>query len=218
MDKKNIKNLTERIAKFFKKDKGITIPPGGCIGLEFITSWRNDIDEVTIMTNDGPITLDGKNELFIRVSADNANTIKLKVIPDFKKRILTFIEILDPNEKVKDKKAIAFGGMQLVNEKKISPVQQLEYIDKDLEKLGKSVKRFKIYRNLIFITGGMAIVANLYSFLTLPNTDIFKYVYLIFVFIMAYIIYYYWKSYKKISKEYKEFQVREKIFGIVKER
>ncbi len=104
MDKKNIKNLTDRITKFFKKDKGIIIPAGGSIGLEFITSWRNDINEVTIMTDNGPIVLDGKNELYINVSADDANTIKLQVIPDFKNRVLNFVEVLDPNDKVEDDK------------------------------------------------------------------------------------------------------------------
>ncbi len=48
-----------------EENKGITLAPGQSIEIGFATSWRRDKDEVIIMTGDGPIVLDGKNELFI---------------------------------------------------------------------------------------------------------------------------------------------------------
>lgn len=222
MDIKIIKNITERIVRCFKKDKGIIIPPGGSIGLEIVTAWRKDKSEVAIMTDKGPVILDGKNELFIRVAADNIDTIKLQVVPDFKNRVLTFIEVLDPNVKSsgKENKArIAFSGMKLIKETNISLIQHLELLDKDMEKLDKSLKRYKNMRNIVIVANATAFFVNLYGFVTKTETDIWRLANLFFVFVAIFIIYFYWNSYKKLSREYKKYQgLREEIFSTVKER
>ena len=104
-----------------KEKKGITLAPGESMEIGFAASWRRDKDEVAIMTDSGPIVLDGKNELFIEVTADNINPIRLQVVPDFNNKTINLVEVIDPSTKKKfsdkDGPKLIFAGRTITKER-----------------------------------------------------------------------------------------------------
>ena len=135
-----------------KEKKGIKLAPGESMEIGFATSWRRDKDEVIIMTDSGPIVLDGKNELFIEVTANNIDPIRLQVVPDFKNKTINFVEVIDPNTKKKfpdrDSPRLTFAGSTIIKEKDMTISDYLKNWDKNMEEFEKLVKRSKLIRNI----------------------------------------------------------------------
>jgi hypothetical protein len=204
-----------------KENKGIKLAPGESMEIGFAASWRRDRDEVLIMTDDGPIVLDGKNELFIEISADNIDPIKVQVVPDFKKKTINLVEIIDPNAEKKfpdkDGPSLAFAGSTIIKERCMTISDYLKNWDQNMERSEKVVKRSKIIRNIFIPVNVILFFWNLYLFMT--NSDMFRYVNLILAILCIYMIYYIWNSHKKLYRYYLEYKdLREKSFGVVKER
>ncbi len=202
----------------FKKKKGIKLPPGKILEIGFTTSWDYKKREVVIMTDNGPITLNEKSEFIINVSADNVDPVKIKVIPDFDKRILNFIEIIDPNIKTTtDKKK---GKLILTSTNRPDPtinIDEFQKFDEDIKKIGLNVqkleKRKKLYTILLALLGFF----NFYLFII--TNSVSRYVSLIATMVSVYSIYNLWKKSKEINKDYEELkEIRGTFVEIVKEK
>lgn len=204
-----------------KEKKGIKLAPGESMEIGFSTSWRKDKDEVMIMTDAGPVVLDGKNELFIEVGGDNIDPIKVQVIPDFKKRTINLVEVIDPNAEKKfsdkDGPRLKFAGSTVIKERDMTISDYLNNWDRQMEQLEKVIKRSKIIRNIVIPINIIAFFLNLYLFIT--KSDTFRYVNLAVAILCVYMVYYAWSSHKKVYKDYLEYKdLREKAFGLVKEK
>jgi len=204
-----------------KEKKGIKLAPGESMEIGFAASWRRDKDEVVIMTDAGPIVLDGKNELFIEVGGDNIDPIKVQVVPDFKKRTINLVEVIDPNaeNKFPDKEGprFRFAGSTIIKERSMTISDYLNNWDRQMEQFEKVIKRSKIIRNIIIPINIIACIVNFYLFIT--KSDLFRYINLALAILCVYMVYYVWNSHKKIYKEYLEYkELIEKSFGLVKEK
>lgn len=202
-----------------KKKKGITPSPGRSIEIEFTTTWRHG--EVVIMTDKGrPITLNEKSEFFIELSADNINPIKIQIIPDFKNRVLNCIEIIDPNVQLTDenKGSIKFVGINISKKKPISLGEYLKKWDENLEEFGKNIKIYKKRKYIYTILLIVLIFLNTYLFIN-ESRQYLRYFNIFTIIISICTLYYLWKTNRELLKEYEEYkELREKSFGIVKEK
>jgi hypothetical protein len=184
----------------------------GTIGLEILTSWRNDKDEVIIFTKDRSIKLDENSELYLNIEINSAQ-IKLKIIPDFQKKELGFIEVLDPN--TVGIKTIKFDKM-IFQERKISIFEQLRWLDKDLEDLDNKLKKLKRIRNVSIIICIISTLINIFIFLMSKN--VYRYINLIFAifgFLAGFYVIY---KYNKAYKFYIDIRnSKSELFSIVKE-
>lgn len=207
-----------------KKRKETTLPPGKSIEIGFTTAWRNDKDEVEIITDDGKIVLDGKNELILEISASNADPVRVKIIPDFNKRVLNFIEVIDVNAKQitdENKAKIAFVGMSIPKYDTVPdtvPIDQyLKIWDENIEKFGKQIKDRRRSTTMIVILNTTLTLFNLYMFIT-GNWPA-RYLNLIAVIISGSLTYYLWSRYRKLCKEYGEYKnLRSQAFEVAKDR
>lgn len=203
-----------------KKKKGIRLTPGESMEINFLTSWRRDKEEVFIITEKGQIILDKNSELFIEVTADNIDPVKMQVIPDFKKRVLNLVEIIDPNEKKKFKNQtgpkLSFSGSML-KERSINFDDYLKQQDNNIKTLEKMVNRSKWIRNIFIPLNILLFFWNFYLFLTNGNNS--RYINLGVIIFIVCIIYYIYNSHKKLYEDYKKYkETREQIFGLVKEK
>lgn len=204
-----------------KERKGIKLVPGESMEIGFSTLWREDKDEVVIMTDSEQIVLDGKNELFIEVSADNIDPVKLQAVPDFKNKTINFIEVIDPDIKKKfsdkDGPRLTFAGSTVIKQRGMTLGDYLKIWDRELEQFEKLVKRSKKVRNIFVPVNIILFFWNLYIFM--KNSDMFRYVNLLLAIVCLFISYYIWNSHKKFYKAYLQYKdLREKSFGIVKEK
>ena len=204
-----------------KKDKKeITLAPGECMEIGFATSWRRDKDEVVIMTDNGPIVLDGNNELFIEIAAENIDPIKVQVIPDFKNKTINLVEVIDPSAKKKflDKEGprLTFAG-SIVKERGMTLGDYLKNWDQNMEKYEKLVKRSKQTRNIFVPANIILCVWNFYNFIT--KTDGMRYFNLFAAVLSGFMIFYVWNSHRKFHDEYKQYkELRDKSFEVVKNK
>jgi hypothetical protein len=98
-----------------KKDKDIILPPGKGLEIAIGVQWRKDKDEVVIITDNEKFVLNGKNELFLEVTSSNAGYIKVQIIPDFKKRTISVVEVIDVNNSNvtgENREKISFAGVR----------------------------------------------------------------------------------------------------------
>ena len=202
-----------------KEKKGIKLSPGESMEIGFATSWRRDKDEVVIMTDNGPIVLDGKSELFLEIKADNIDPVKLQIVPDFKNKTINFVEVIDPKSKKKfqdkDGPRLVFAGAT-IKERGMTLTDYLKNWDRDMEQFEKMVKRSKKIRNIFIPANIILFFWHSYSFVT--NSNMFRYVNLLVAIMCLYMIYYIWNSHKKLYKDYLQYKdLREKSFGVVKE-
>lgn len=203
-----------------KERKEIKLSPGESMEIGFATSWRIDKDEVVIITDSGQIVLDGKNELFIEVTAENIDPVKLQLIPDFKNKTINLIEIIDPNipniKKKFDGPRLKFAG-SIIKERTLTISDYLKNWDQDIEHYGKLVNRSKKVRNILIPVYIILFFWNSYIFITTIN--IFRYASLSIAIACLYMPYYTWNSHKKFYEAYLEYKdLREKTFGVVKEK
>ncbi len=204
-----------------REKKGIKLAPGESMEIGFTTSWRRDKDEVIIMTDNGPIVLDGKSELFVEISADKIDPIRLQVVPDFKNKTINFVEIIDPNDKKKlideDGPRLKFAGSTIIKERGITLGDHLKSWDQNMEQFEKIINRSKKTRNISIPIGIILFSWHSYSFIT-GNTT-FRYINLMVAILVLYVIYYLWSSHKRLYNDYLQYKdFREKTFGVVKEK
>jgi hypothetical protein len=204
-----------------KEKKGIKLAAGKSMEIGFAASWSRDKDEVLIMTDAGPVILDGKNELFIEIGAENIDPIKLQVVPDFKKRVINLVEVIDPNSKRKfpDREGprLTFAGSTIIKERSLTIGDYLKDLDRDVKRLEKITNRSKIIRNIVIPLNVVLFFMNSYLFIT--NRDIFRYINLFVAIMCICVIYYLWISHKKVYNLYLEYQdLNKKSFEIVKEK
>ena len=204
----------------FKKKKGITLAPGESMAMEVLTQWRSDKNEVVIMTKEGPILLGENNELFISVKADNMDPVKLQVVPDFKNKVLNFVEIIDPNapKKFTGENSPKFAITRCVpKERRLTISDYLKEWDNDIEKFGKGAKSFRRIRNILGPINILLAILNLYLFTTITNTE--RYINLVVGLFAICVVYFLWNTDKKYHDDLKEFkEMRENAFGIVKNK
>lgn len=201
----------------FKKKRGMVIRPGESLDIEFLTSWRKN--NVVIITKNGPIVLDENSQLFIEVIAENVDPIKVEIVPDFKKRVLNFVEILDPNTPKKftgpNSPRLAFGSV--MKEKKMSFGDYLKEWDDNIEKFEKIVKRSRWIRNIFIPLNIFLTFFNLYLFVT--KTDVARYIDLAVGIFTIYMVYYIWNMDKKSHNDFRRYkEMRDNAFGVVKNK
>lgn len=203
-----------------KKKKGVKLSPGECMEINFLTSWRRDKEEVFIITEKGQIILGRHSELFVEVTADNIDPVKLQVIPDFKKKVLNFVEIIDPNEKKKFKNQtgpkLTFAG-RIIKESDMSFGDYLKQWDNNVKDIEKMVNSSKWIRNIFIPLNILLSFWNFYLFLTNSNDS--RYINLGVTIFTVYMIYYIYNSHRKLYGDYKKYkETREQAFGVVKEK
>lgn len=191
--------------------------------IKFTTAWRNDKKEVTVMTDSGQFVLDEKTQFFINIDADNFNPIKIQLVPDFDKKILNFIEVLDPSIEIdKNKGVIKFSSSTrpLSNEILIDKYKSIDMclieLDKDIEKIGNDLKNYEKTR-CIFIS--FYIILALISAATfIMGTSPIRYINIIIIIACGYRIYQIWRNSKKIYEKYDDIKkTKDNIFCIAKE-
>ncbi len=196
--------------------RDIIFNPRESIELNFLTAWRIKKNEVMIITDKGQMVLDQHSELIIQLQRNNIDPIKLKVVPDFKNKVLNFVEIIDPNEKRKPNDPSIFSG-SIINERKMNFEDYLEISGKYQKKIEKILIRFKWTRNIIIPINLLLALWNFYSFFI--SADKTRYINLIVGIFQLFCAYYFWNRYNKYHKDFEEYkEVKEKIFGIVRER
>lgn len=200
-----------------KEKKGIILAPGESMEINFLTSWRRDRNEVVILTDNGPIVLNEKNELFIEVKADNIDPIKVQVIPDFKNRTINIVEIIDPDFKQKfstNGPRLEFSG-GVIKERGMSFGDILKHMDKNIKEYDRIIKRSKWTRNIFIPLNFILVLWNLYLFI---KSDMKSYLNILAMAISLFVIYYIYISHKKIYKSYVQYKdLRDKGFEIVKD-
>lgn len=196
---------------FKNKEKKITkLSPGEDMKIGFTTLWRRDKDEVTITTDSGPIVLDGKNELFIIVTAENIDPIKIQMVPDFKNKTISLVEVIDLNVKKKFPDKDGFAG-SVINERGI----YLKNWDQNMEKFEKLIKRSKRIRDIFVPINIILFFWNSYVFVT--NNDNTRYLSLFGAILSLCLIYYALNSHRKLYKDYIQYkEYKDNMFGIVK--
>lgn len=206
----------------FKKKREIILAPGESAGIKLLTAWRKDKNEVAIITEKGPIILNEASKFFIEVTAKNADPIKIEVIPDFKKKVLNLVEVIDSNVKKKytdkDSPKLKFAGVEIVGQRYISFGEQLKNWDENVEGYGKIIKKYKrILAYLIMPISISLVIINLYLFII--KNDIYRYISLILAISSILVSINMWLSYKKYCNHYRQYkELRGKIFELVKEK
>jgi hypothetical protein len=201
-----------------KKDNSIKIPPGGSIEIGFAVAWRSDKDEVIIKTDDGEIILDGKNELFLEVTANNTEGVKVQIIPDFKNRTLNVVEVIEVNDKKvndKNKGKITFAGVSTSKDDTISVDKHIKIYDENIEKLGKQIKNQWRSTKIIVIMNMVLIIISLDMFIN-ENWPL-RYINLISIVLSGFVVYYLWNEHRKARKIYEKYKnMRSESFELVK--
>lgn len=202
----------------YKKDKGISIPPGKSVEIGFGVEWKRGKDEVVIISDKERFVLNGKNELFLEVTCDNADPVKVQIVPDFKKRVINVVEVINISDKQtsdKNKGKISFVGMDTSKDTNISIGELLKRWDESIEMFDKRIRGYKRRRN-VFMTFAVVIAAgNMYLFTI--NDSPMKYLNIAAVTILAYASFRLWKSYKELIILYEEYKKdRSQVFETVK--
>lgn len=201
-----------------KKDKDITFPPGKGLEIAFGVEWRRGKDEVVIITDKEKYVLNGKNELFLEITSSNAGYIKVQIIPDFKKRTINVVEVIDVNathitEESRGK--IALAGVRESNDRIMSIDKYLKQWDDNIKDLDKKIHTQKIRRNIFLIFGALAAAANIYLFAI--NKDPDRYINVVATIIVICASFHLWKSFRDLCRACEEYKdQRLKVFEIAK--
>ena len=199
-----------------KKKKGVTIPPGKSVEFGFATKWRSDKKEVVILTDDGPIVLNEKSELFIEVSADNIDPIKMQIVPDFKSRTLSLVEVIDLDAKqtVGRKGKISFEGASISEDSTMSVDEYLRRWDENIEKFDNRIRSIKKRKNIFLILLAVIIPYNIYAFVM--SSSPWRYLNVFAVIIAIYSAYHIETACGSLQKEYDKYkELRKKAFSTV---
>lgn len=204
----------------YRKDKGIAIRPGESIEIGFGIEWVKGKEEVIITTDNGKFVLNEKTELFLEVMSNNADSIKVQLIPDFKNRKIDVVEVLDIDSKQKPSKGkgrISLVGSDMSKEDNINVDKCMEAWDKNIEILDKRMHRYKVRRNIFLIFGAVIIAGNAY--LLTVNSYPMRYFNVASIVIGICLSYRLWNSYKELFTKYIEYkEKRSKAFDTIKEK
>ncbi len=206
----------------FKKKKGETILPGESIEFDFMTVWKRDKREVSIMTEEGPIVLrDGDNgKLFINLSGKNVKPLKIEVVPDFNNKKLNFIEILDPSsENINSHKGeFSFiAGDEPHNDDYVSLDKYADTLDRNIENLDNLLEKTRKNKNLLTKILCVLVIINTYILVTYLNT--MRYINLAAIIVCIYTCFYLHRSYKKMYVTYEKYkESRSRMFETIKEK
>lgn len=203
-----------------KKDKGITLPPGKSIEIGFGVEWRKGKDEVVIITDSERFVLDGKNALFLEVTSSNADSIRVQIVPDFKKRVINAVEVINADAKPvtgEDKAKISFAGVSTSKDDSLSIGELLQRWDENIEEFGKRIHGYKRRRNAFMIFATVVAIGNVYLF-TINNGPT-KYLNIVAVAILIYVSFRLWNSYKGLDRVYEKYkEQRSQAFEIAKNK
>lgn len=217
-----------------KKDKWVTIPPGKSAEINFGVEWRKDKEEVVIITDSGKFVLDGKNELFLEAASSNADSVKVQIVPDFKKRVINVVEVIDVNANQttgENKCKISLAGIvpsvdtsgdmsvnisrDVSSNDTFSIDKYLKAYDENIESFGKKISGYKTRRNVFMTFATLVIVGNVYLFTV--NNGPMKYLNMVVIVIIAYAAIRLWNAYKDLGRIYEEYKKhRSKVFEVVK--
>lgn len=202
----------------FKKNKDITIPQGKSLEIGFGIEWIRGKEEVVIITDKEKFVLNGKNELFLEITSSNAGSIKVQIVPDFKKKVINIVEILDLNAtqaEWKNKGKILLTGVNRSKDGVMSIDESLKMWDENIEIFGKKIERSKERRNIFLIFGSVAAAGNAYLF-TINNSPE-RYLNIIATIIIVYASFHLWNSIRGLCREYEKYkELRLKAFEITK--
>jgi hypothetical protein len=201
-----------------KKDKDIILPPGKGLEIAIGVQWRKDKDEVVIITDNEKFVLNGKNELFLEVTSSNAGYIKVQIIPDFKKRTISVVEVIDVNNSNvtgENREKISFAGVRESKDYILPIDKYLKKWDENIEKLDKKIRTQKFRRNLFLIIGAIAAAANIYIF-TINNSPA-RYLNIVATIVIIYVSINLWKEFRELYVAYEKLKdQRLKVFEIAK--
>lgn len=198
-----------------KKDEDIKIPQGRTLEIGFGVEWTRGKNEVVITTDTERFVLDGKNELFLEITSSNADSIKVQIVPDFKKRIINVVEIIDANATYTNRGKIAFAGVRKSKDDTISIDKFLKAWDENIETFGKRIRQYKIRRNIFIILGAIVAIGNVYMF-TINNSQT-RYINAFAVVVIVYILFRLLKSYRDLFRTYDDYKKqRSQAFEVVK--
>lgn len=210
----DIENESEIVCKLrrnkmwpYKKDKGVTLPPGKSFEIGFDVEWRKDKDEVVIITDSGRFVLDGKNALFLEVTSSNAEPIRVQIIPDFRKKVINIVEVIDANAKPVTcdyKGRISLAGVGTSKDNTISIGELLKRWDEDICTHGKRMHKHKMRRNVLMVFAAIVAIGNVYIF-TIGNTPI-RYINVAITVIIMYTSFRLWNSYRDLNREYEKYK------------
>jgi len=202
-----------------KKDEGISLPPGRSIEIDFCVEWKKGKDEVVITTDKEKFVLNGKNELFLEVTSSNADTVRVQIVPDFKKRTIDIVEIINANVKQttdKNRGKIALVSIGTSKDETVHIGEFLKKWDENIETFGKRINGHKIRRNIFMIFGIMVAAGNTYMFII--NNSPMRYINAAFVIVCIYLMSRLWISYRGLFRAYEEYkEQRSRAFEVAKD-
>lgn len=201
-----------------KKDKDIILPPGKGLEIVLGVEWRRGKDEVVIITDKEKFVLNGKNELFLEITSSNAGYIKVQIIPDFKKKTINIVEVIDVNDANvtgENRGKISFAGVRESKDNVVYIDKYLKQFDENIQILDKKIRIQKIRRNIFLIFGALAAAANIYLF-AINNSPV-RYLNVVATIIIIYASFHLWKSFRELCMAYEEYkEQRPSIFEIAK--
>jgi hypothetical protein len=202
-----------------KKDDGISLPPGRSLEIELCVEWKKDKDEVVITTDKEKFVLNGKNELFLEVTSSNACTVRVQIVPDFKKRTINIVQIMNTNVRQTADKSmgkIEFVGIDTSKDDTVHIGEFLKKWDENIETFGKRINGYKIRRNIFMIFGIMVAAGNTYMFII--NNSPMRYINAAFVIVCIYLMSRLWISYRGLFRAYEEYkEQRSRAFEVAKD-
>jgi len=201
-----------------KKDDDIKLPPGRTLEIGFSVEWRRGKNEVAITTDNETFVLDGKNELYLEITSSNTDPIMIQIIPDFKKRVIDVVEVINANatpEAGKNKGKIMFAGVRSSKDDAMSIDKYLKAWDENIEAFGKRIHGYEKRRNTYTILGAIVVIGNAYLFTI--NSSPIKYLNAVATIIIVYVLFRMWNSLRELGRLYEEYkEQRLKAFEVVK--
>jgi hypothetical protein len=202
-----------------KKDDDVTLPPGRTLEIGFGVEWRRGKNEVIITTEKEKFVLNGQNELFLEITSSNTDPIMVQIVPDFKKRTINVVEVINANAtyvKGKNKGKISFAGIRPSKEDdNVSIDKYLKAWDENIESFGRRIHSYKKRRNIYTIFGIIVIIGNVYLF-TINESPI-KYLNAAVAIIIVYVLFRMWNSLRELGRLYEEYkEQRSKAFEVAK--
>lgn len=199
-----------------KKDEDIKIPPERTLEIGFSVEWIRGKNEVVITSGKEKFVLDGKNELYLEITSSNTDPITVQIVPDFKKRVINVVEVLNVNATHgKRKGRISFAGVRSSKDDAISIDKYLKTWDENIETFGKRIHGYKIRRNIYVTIGTIVIIGNMYLFAI--NNGPMRYLNAFAVVAIMYTLFRLLNSYRGLFRVYEEYkEQRLRAFEVVK--
>ena len=184
-----------------KKHKGPTLPPEKSLEIGLGVEWKKDKDEVVIITEKEKFVLNGNNKLFLEVTSSNADSIKLQIVPDFKKRVIDIVEVIDIAAKQttdNNKGKILFAGVSSPKGETVPIGELLKKWDDIIELLDKRIHKYRKRRNAFILFGIAVAIGNIYLFIVEKSP--MRYMSAIVAVVIMYTSFNLWKSFREMTE------------------